>query len=46
MVECPHVDLPVGDGMPSALSCRQISRIVVPVARSVKIRRTTAASGS
>jgi hypothetical protein len=32
--------------MASALSRRQISRTVMPAARSVKIRRTTAASGS
>jgi hypothetical protein len=45
-VECPQVGLPVGEGTPSALSCRQISRIVVPATRSVKMRRTITASGS
>ena len=38
--------LPVGDGTPSALRRRQISRTVMPAARSVKIPRTTAASDS
>ena len=38
--------LPVGEGMASALRRRQISRTLIPAARSVKIRRTTAASGS
>jgi hypothetical protein len=46
IVEWPQVGLPVGDGIASALSRRQISRTVMPAARSVKIRRTTAASGS
>jgi len=46
MVECPQVGRPVGEPTPSVLSWRQISRIVVPAARSVKILRTTLASGS
>ena len=46
-VEVPHTArLPVGVGTASALSRRQIWRMVVPAARSAKIRRTTAASGS
>jgi len=46
MVEVPQAASPVGDGTRSVLRLRQISRTVVPPARSVKIRRTTAASGS
>ena len=42
----PQARLPVGEGTASALSRRQIWRMVMPAARSAKIRRTTAASGS